>query len=109
MSVDQPKKAKDDMQQVNTQTPPLTKLKRPQPQSKHASKLKRKENSSTSDQKKARELNKLKEKTKQGKKSTIHAAYVQASDMFSQENVQLKKRLEELQKRLSEAEARVEV
>lgn len=60
VSVDQPKKAKDDTQQVNTQTPPLTKLKRPQPQSKHASKMKRKENSSTSDQKKARELNELK-------------------------------------------------
>lgn len=71
--------------------------------------MKRKENSSTSDQKKARELNELKEKTKQGKKSAIHAAYVQASDMFSQENVGLKKRLKELQKRLSEAEARVEV
>ena len=109
VSVDQPKKAKDNTQQEHTQTPPLTKLKRPQLQSMQASKLKTKENSSTSDQKKARKLNKLKEKTKQGKKSTIHAAYVQASDMFLQEKVELKKRLEELQKRLSEAGALVEV
>ncbi len=46
---------------------------------------------------------------KQGKKSAIHAAYVQASDMFSQENAELKKRLGELQKQLDETEARVEV
>ena len=40
--VHQPQAAKGSAQQINTQTSPLTKLKRPQPQSKQTSKMKKK-------------------------------------------------------------------
>ena len=42
VSVHQPQAAKGSAQQINTQTSPLTKLKRPQPQSKQTSKMKKK-------------------------------------------------------------------
>ena len=71
-----------------------------QPQPKHTSKTKKKKKSSTDD--KVEKLNELKVKAKQGKKSAIHAAYVQANDIFPKNNAELKKRLAELQKQLLE-------
>ena len=91
------KKIKDNAQQVDIQMSPPKKQKRTQPQPKHTSKTK-KEKSSTDD--KVEKLNEVKVKAKQGKKSAIHEVYVQANNIFSKNNAELKKRLAELQKQL---------